>query len=150
MAEKFVFLCPIEQRKLEWEASKYDGGYVLPEKVVLETDTLVTFGVSTNIDFETDYYSNNPKSQIIMIDPFIGITNDLMRFSKRIFGWTKPIKRHINLKKFMKRKTFFVHFILKFSSGYLTGSNFICFPCETKLSLKRKLGLLYKRKFSIC
>jgi hypothetical protein len=106
MSEEINFLRPYLCKK-ERLGSKYDGGYVLPKDIVSETDVLVTFGVSTNIDFELQYHRRNPESDIVMIDPYIGITNDLMRLIKRVFRITKPVKRDINLRKVCNEKLFF-------------------------------------------
>jgi len=105
MIERNSLLRPYFCKK-ERLGSKYDGGYVLPKNLASKTDVLVTFGVSTNIDFELDYYRRNPKSDIIMIDPYIGITNDLTRLTKRVFRITKPVKRDINLRKICDEKLF--------------------------------------------
>ena len=137
MSKEFDFFRPYKAEKVRM-GSKYDGGYVLPKKVIFETDILVTFGVSTNIDFEIDYQNKSPKSQIIMLDPFIGILNDLTRLSKRIFGLTKPIKRHINLNRISEDKVFFRPLYLEIFFRLSHWLRFHLFTMQDQISFSKK------------
>lgn len=140
MSKEFDFFRPYKAEKVRM-GSKYDGGYVLPKKVIFGTDILVTFGVSTNIDFEIDYQNKSQKSQIIMLDPFIGILNDLMRLSKRILGLTKPIKRHINLNRISEDKVFFRPLYLEIFFRLSHWFKFYLFTMQDEISfLKKGIG----------
>ncbi len=77
--------------------SKFDGGYILPHKALLDCDCLLSFGISTNIDFEKEYSEINPKCEIFMFDPFIGLFKDFTRLISRIFKKNKPVERKILL-----------------------------------------------------
>jgi hypothetical protein len=77
--------------------SQYDGGYIVPLKAVKEADCVLSFGVSTNIDFEEMFSQYNPKSLILMFDPFIGVKEDFGRLIKRVLGYTQTIERKITL-----------------------------------------------------
>ena len=78
--------------------SKYDGGYIMPKQTLIDSDCLVSFGISTNIDFEKEFYQNNKLCDILMFDPFIGISEDFNRLMKRVFTLKdNPSKREILL-----------------------------------------------------
>jgi hypothetical protein len=79
--------------------SNFDGGYILPKETVLKAECLLSFGVSTNIDFEKEMSTLNPNLAIKMYDPFIGPVEDFKRLAKRMFGKVEPVKRNIQLKK---------------------------------------------------
>lgn len=88
------YLCPDKIRV----GSKFDGGYVLPHKALLDCDCLLSFGVSTNIDFENEFSELNPNCEIFMYDPFIGPFEDFMRLIKRIInGKPNQVERTILL-----------------------------------------------------
>ena len=92
------YLQPYKANKIRL-GSEFDGGYVVPNNSVVDADCLLTFGVSTNIDFEKDFNRLNPGASVFMLDPFIGPFNDFKRLIKRILKLKKPIIRNIQLKK---------------------------------------------------
>jgi hypothetical protein len=102
---KLDFLRPYTCEKIRL-GSKYDGGYVLPKSVLSATNVLVTFGISTNFDFEQEYLKKNQNAQVIMLDPYIGMTSDIIRLIKRIFRVTKPSIRNLVLRKLYNERTF--------------------------------------------
>ncbi len=77
--------------------SVYDGGYILPASAIKNAGVLLSFGVSTNIDFEKEMAALNPALNIYMYDPFIGVLPDLKRLILRITGKTVSIRRDIKL-----------------------------------------------------
>ncbi|AFK03203.1 hypothetical protein Emtol_2064 [Emticicia oligotrophica DSM 17448] len=78
--------------------SVYDGGYIMPEKTLRDADCLLSFGVSTNIDFEEHFLKLNQSVEIYMYDPFIGFREDFVRLIKRVFKKDETIiKREIKL-----------------------------------------------------
>lgn len=48
--------------------SKYDGGYVVSQKALDESDTLYTYGVSYDYNFEKDYITLYPEKSVKMFD----------------------------------------------------------------------------------
>lgn len=81
--------------------SVYDGGYILPNDVLKKVKLLLSFGVSTNFDFEKAMTYYVKELDIFMFDPFIGPIADFSRLVKRIFKKSKVEKsnKHYNAKE---------------------------------------------------
>jgi len=91
-------LKPIIGRDKVRVGSNYDGGYILPRKALFEADCLLSFGISTNIDFEKEFFKLNPSCEVYMYDPFIGFREDFTRLLKRVFKKdVLTIKREVKL-----------------------------------------------------
>lgn len=48
-----------------------DGGYVVPLELILSADTLYSYGVGDNVDFEWHLFNIHPKIRIFLFDPYI-------------------------------------------------------------------------------
>jgi len=57
--------------------SKYDGGYVVPRSCVIESDMLLSFGISSDWNFEKDFHGLNRAAPIHAYDHTV---------SQKIFG----------------------------------------------------------------
>lgn len=90
-------LVPFESLNKIRIGSKYDGGYILPRKAIEDAECVLSFGVSTNIDFEEMFSKYNSEALILMFDPFIGIKEDFKRLIKRIFDNIPVVERKIIL-----------------------------------------------------
>lgn len=78
--------------------STFDGGYILPKRSIRDCSRLLSFGVSTNIDFEREISLLNKSMIIQMYDPFIGPLADFKRLLKRFTGNVTPVRTDIQLK----------------------------------------------------
>ena len=56
--EKYNFLKPIEFSDLVRFGKVHDGGYIVPEKIIKESDGLISFGYGYDPSFEYDYIKN--------------------------------------------------------------------------------------------
>ena len=56
--EKYNFLKPFEFCNLVRFGKVYDGGYIVPEKIIKESDGLISFGYGYDPSFEYDYIKN--------------------------------------------------------------------------------------------
>lgn len=68
MNEKFKYLQPRASGNLKRFGGGGDGGYVLSKKIVDQSDTLISFGVGQNIDFEREILKSNPAINVYMFD----------------------------------------------------------------------------------
>lgn len=87
------FLCKDKIRV----GSAHDGGYILPSSAIKKADVLLSFGVSTNIDFEKEMAALHPVMKIYMYDPFIGAFLDIKRLILRLTGRRTPAHLPVNL-----------------------------------------------------
>jgi hypothetical protein len=64
-----------------------DGGYVVPKSIVLQSDILLSFGISSEWSFEEDFHNLNPGCVIRTYDPTVSRSLFLGRFlqSLRLF-----------------------------------------------------------------
>ena len=58
--KKLNFLSPFIIKDLIRLGNKGDGGYVIPKKVIKEIEILLSFGISNDWSFETDFKRRNP------------------------------------------------------------------------------------------
>lgn len=64
--------------------SQYDGGYVMPEKLISDTDVLISFGLSDDWPFEEEFLSRNPKIAIHAYDYTISLKAFRRRYRKAL------------------------------------------------------------------
>jgi hypothetical protein len=55
VSEKFQFLKPYKINNLKRYGAKHDGGYIVPEKELIESRGLLSFGYGYDVSFEIDY-----------------------------------------------------------------------------------------------
>ena len=68
-----AFLAPIETDDLTRVGDPHrDGGYVVPDAAVRESDTLISFGVGTHWSFESHFRRLNPAAEIHAYDHTVG------------------------------------------------------------------------------
>ncbi|WP_375239949.1 hypothetical protein, partial [Aurantibacter sp.] len=68
-----------------------DGGYYLNPKTLTESDLLFSGGISSNLEFEFDFYRFNANAPILMIDPTVSKWKLLIKGFTRLF-FKKPDK----------------------------------------------------------
>ena len=66
MDSKYNFLKPIKNTNLIRLGRDRDGGYIIDERIVKNTNYLVTFGMGPDWSFELDYIKKNPDVKIFM------------------------------------------------------------------------------------
>ena len=130
---------PFKSKNLVRIGSEYDGGYVLPKDAVLNADCLISFGVSTNFDFEQDFLKKNSNCKILMFDPFIGPFNDFRRLTKRIIK-----KQNDELNVFQERNPEYIpeksNLFIQISERITHWFKFYRFIRNTQVTFK-KIGL---------
>lgn len=62
------FLTPMITNQLVRIGRNGDGGYILPESIVQETDTLVSMGINDDWSFDEDFLARNPLLKIHAYD----------------------------------------------------------------------------------
>jgi hypothetical protein len=137
MPVKLDFLRPYACEKIRL-GSRYDGGYVLPKNMLSATNMLITFGISTNFDFERQYLEKNQNARVIMLDPYIGIRKDMMRLTKRILGLTKPLKRNIRLRKLFEERDFSPPLYIQVFHRLLHWFKFYIFTLDSRVKFLKK------------
>lgn len=64
--------------------SQYDGGYVIPKKLILDTEFLVSFGLSDDWTFEEDFIRANPDISIHAYDYTVSLQAFRRRYRKAL------------------------------------------------------------------
>lgn len=64
--------------------SQYDGGYVVPEKLVCDSEVLISFGLSDDWSFEEDFFDRNPNISIQAYDFTISLKAFRRRYRKAL------------------------------------------------------------------
>ena len=100
------FLCPYENNNLIRLGNDYDGGYLVDKKKVIESDILISLGISYDWSFEKDFFKIN-KCDIFTLDGSVGVNffyaklknrikntfkNNLSYFNKTIWWLIIPIR----------------------------------------------------------
>lgn len=72
-----------------------DGGYVLPERAIVETDTLVSIGIATDWSFESDFHRLRPSAAIHMYDRSSGPTGFLVSALRQLLDLRGSPRRRL-------------------------------------------------------
>ena len=80
---------------------KYDGGYVLPKKVLSESDALISLGVGFDLRFEREF-TKRTRGHVCLVDRNIDITNYFNSELKGIRTFLRAISNFFYLKKHSK------------------------------------------------
>jgi len=80
-------LRPVVVNDLRRVGSKFDGGYVLPERVMQRVTTLVTFGLALDWTFEAHFVKEHPGCRLRAFD----FTTDPNHFKKRFINGLKRL-----------------------------------------------------------
>ena len=94
VSSEFDFLKPHYFPDLIRLGSKNDGGYVLPEKIIYDSDGLLSFGYGYNGSFESDYIKKTNKN-IEIYDhtcDYLSLIKSLLKYFKRFLLFRKRIK----------------------------------------------------------
>ena len=62
-----------------------DGGYYLSSSSITESDMLFSGGISSNVEFEFDFYRLNPNASLLMVDPTVSKSKLLLKGLARLF-----------------------------------------------------------------
>lgn len=62
-----------------------DGGYYLSPNSITESDMLFSGGISSNVEFEFDFYRLNPNASLLMVDPTVSKPKLLLKGLARLF-----------------------------------------------------------------
>ena len=75
--------------------NEHDGGYVVPERTISETNVVLSLGISDDWTFEADFFRRNPKARVIGYDPTITSTFWL----KRVVGHVAAMTFRFDMKR---------------------------------------------------
>ena len=91
---KFNFLKPIKFAKLVRLGKKYDGGYVVPEELIKNSEALISFGYGYDPSFEYDYIKRNNKSVYIYDYScgYVYLIKKFLKYLKRFLLFRKKLK----------------------------------------------------------
>lgn len=89
--KKYNFLIPIKIKNLKRLGRNGDGGYVVENNSVKNSDVLVSFGMGTDWSFELEYIKHNYKVKIFMYD----YTTSSLPYIKEVW---KYFKRYITFR----------------------------------------------------
>ena len=124
VSSEFNFLKPIKFSKLIRLGNKFDGGYILPEYFINNSDGLISFGYGYDPSFENDYIKKS-NNKVLIFDhtcDYLTLIKKLLKYFKRFLLFKKKFKDVIyhynNLKrhhKFIRSKkvSFFKKKIVK-------------------------------------
>lgn len=90
--EKYEFLKPYFCNDLKRLGRKHDGGYVVSQGVINNTNNLISFGLGTDWSFELDFLKNNNYGKVYVYDHTIN-------FNTFFFPFLKCLKRFITFRK---------------------------------------------------
>jgi hypothetical protein len=109
--KKLNFLRPIKTLHLARFGEKSDGGYVVDSEIMKNTNTLITFGLGPNWQFELDYINANENNKVHIYDhtvtsyPYIKRIIKYVRrfitFKTNVEGLLAPIKHFNRFKRFL-------------------------------------------------
>jgi hypothetical protein len=112
ISRKLFFLSPYVIKDLIRLGNKGDGGYVIPKKLINESEILISFGISHDWSFETDFKKRSPNLVIHGYDHSVSrrtFTRDiryiilnmvLLRFSfKKLYNSIKILFSYITFFK---------------------------------------------------
>ena len=78
--------------------SKHDGGYVVPRQAVIDSKMLLSFGLSTNWNFECDYHKLNPSAPIQAYDHTV---SEKIFFRRAVVSLIRGLKGRISISEFL-------------------------------------------------
>ena len=94
VSEEFNFLKPLKFSKLTRLGNEYDGGYIIPEISIVDSDGLISFGYGYDPSFEKDYIKRSEK-KVFIFDHTCGYLNLFLvfiRYLKRFLLFRKKFK----------------------------------------------------------
>jgi hypothetical protein len=92
---------PIKSDDLIRVGRNYDGGYVLPKRVVDDIDALLSLGVNLDWSFEKHFLKLRPELDLVCVDGTTGIDRAIKKMFQKFFDclghlitlqWTKAFK----------------------------------------------------------
>lgn len=89
LSSQLDYLRPLAIDNLVRIGRKKDGGYVLPKRLAEDTDCLLTFGVSTDWNFEKRFKSINKDAHIVAYDHTVGFIvflNQAIKDTNKVFN----------------------------------------------------------------
>lgn len=84
LSSDFDWLKPTVVDDLLRLGSEYDGGYVIPERLIADAEVLVSFGLSDDWSFEEEFVGKNPKISIHAYDYTISLQAFRRRYRKAL------------------------------------------------------------------
>ena len=115
--KKYYFLKPIKHKSLIRLGNKFDGGYVLDRKAVVNADCLVSYGIGDDWSFEKEFLKQNKNLYLYIYDHTVDMNYFYKIFIKRlrrfltfrnslkdIFATFKYYKNFIKLNNFVDNK----------------------------------------------
>lgn len=94
-----LWLCPVQAGKLIRLGCNYDGGYIVPEHVVEQCDSLLSLGLGNDWSFDEDWHKLKPETPIHMNDYGAPISNyhkELREKYQQFFHTNENIKHFDN------------------------------------------------------
>ena len=92
---EYNFLIPYAQETLTRMGTNKDGGYVVDEKLINNSNILISFGMGDEFSFEEDFLKKNQKNKVFIFDYSINhkiYIQNIFRIIRRIF----KLKRKYN------------------------------------------------------
>ena len=80
--KKYNVLRPLKNVKLLRLGRKADGGYVVDENIIVDSNILISFGLGDNWSFEVDLFKKNKDIQIHIYDHTVGVWPYVVSFFK--------------------------------------------------------------------
>ena len=101
VSSEFNFLRPIYHPNLIRIGNKYDGGYVLPENFIDNSDGLLSFGYGYDCSFEKEYIDKSNNSVLIFDHTcdYLKLISALIKYLRRFLLFRKPfndVMHHYN------------------------------------------------------
>ena len=125
------FLIPKHKTKLVRFGSKYDGGYLINDNDIRNSDTLISLGIHDDWAFEDEIYKNSKIKNIILFDPetsYLLILKYLL-ISIVKFNFKKLKSNFLKFKELDNLKSYSTFFSQKFDKNlilkYMNSKNII-------------------------
>lgn len=84
LSNDLAWLKPTIVEGLMRVGSEYDGGYVMPEKLISDAEVLISFGLSDDWSFEEEFLDRNPNISIHAYDYTISLKAFRRRYRKAL------------------------------------------------------------------
>ena len=124
-------LIPKYKAKLIRFGSEYDGGYLINENDIKNSDTLISLGIHDDWEFENEIYKNSKIKNIVLFDPE---TSNLLIFKYLLisivkFNFKKLKSNFLKFKELDNLKSYSTFFNQKFDKNlvlkYMNSKNII-------------------------
>ena len=113
LPKEYNFLIPCPQQTLSRMGVNKDGGYIVNEKLINNSNILISFGMGDEFSFENDFLKKNEKNKVFIFDYSINhkiyiknilkIIRRILKFKRRYSDLIMILNTFKNFRKFINK-----------------------------------------------